>query len=233
MNKSVQKIPKVKYIKSVTSKRIYKRGEKMPTGYTAYIKDGDITTGKDFLKLCLRNFGIAINMRDEPLSKPVPTQFEPNPYYKKDYEKTVEVRNKYRQMTFDEAKKELIDKHKKDMKSAKKSLDEFIAEDERYMKIRDEIEKWIPPTSEHENVKKFALNQIDISLNTDIREYYNKELSKDLDVSDEAVYSYMNDINEFYEDDVARAYKRWQEELKRTADKNMWMKQFLDSLENM
>lgn len=48
-----------------------------------------------------------------------------------------------------------------------------------------------------------------------------------------AVYSYMNDINEFYENDVARAYKRWQEELKRTADKNMWMKQFLDSLENI
>ena len=205
----------------------------MPTGYTAYIKDGDITTGKDFLKLCLRNFGVAINMRDEPLSKPVTIQFEPNPYYKKDYEETVEIRNKYRQMTFEEAKKELIEKHKKDIESTRKSLDKYIAEDERYMKVRDEIEKWIPPTSEHENVKKFALNQIDISLNTDIREYCNKELSKDLDVSDEAVYSYMNDINELYENDVARAYKRWQEELKRTADKNMWMKQFLDSLENI
>lgn len=205
----------------------------MPTGYTVHIKDGDITTGKDFLKLCLRNFGVAINMRDEPLSKPVPIQFEPNPYYKKDYEETVEIRNKYRQMTFEEAKKELIEKHKKDIESTRKSLDKYIAEDERYMKVRDEIEKWIPPTSEHENIKKFALNQIDISLNTDIREYCNKELSKDLDVSDEAVYSYMNDINEFYENDVARAYKRWQEELKRTADKNMWMKQFLDSLENI
>ena len=205
----------------------------MPTGYTAYIKDGDITTGKDFLKLCLRNFGVAINMRYEPLSKPVPTQFEPNPYYKKDYEETVEIRNKYRQMTFEEAKKELIEKHKKDIESTRKSLDKYIAEDERYMKVRDEIEKWIPPTSEHENVKKFALNQIDISLNTDIREYCNNELNKDFDISDEAVYSYMNDINEFYENDVARAYKRWQEELKRTADKNMWMKQFLDSLENI
>ena len=205
----------------------------MPTGYTAFIQDGDITTGKDFLKLCLRNFGIAINMRDEPLSKPVPTQFEPDPYYKNDYEKTVETRNKYRQMTFEEAKKELIDKHKKDIESAKKSLDEFIAEDERYMKVRDEIEKWIPPTSEHENVKKFALNQIDISLNTDMREYCNKELNKDLDISDEAVHLYMNEINEFYENSVARAYKDWQEELKRTADKNMWMKQFLDSLENI
>ena len=172
-------------------------------------------------------------MRDEPLSKPVPTQFEPNPYYKNDYEKTVETRNKYRQMTFEEAKKELIEKHKKDIESAKKSLDEFVAEDERYMKVRDEIEKWIPPTSEHENVKKFALNQIDISLNTDMREYCNKELNKDLDISDEAVHLYMNEINEFYENSVTRAYKDWQEELKKTADKNMWMKQFLDSLENI
>ena len=117
-------------------------------------------------------------------------------------------------MTFDEAKKELIDKHEKDMESAKKSLDEFIAEDEQYMKVRDEIEKWIPPTSEHENVKKFALNQIDISLNTDMREYCNKELKKDLDISDEAVHLYMNEINEFYENSVTRAYKDWQEELK-------------------
>ena len=139
-------------------------------GFYISRKDGDITTGKDFLKLCLRNFGIAINMRDEPLSKPVSTQFEPDPYYKKDYEKTVEIRNKYRQMTFEEAKKKLIEKHKKDIESTRKSLDKYIAEDERYMKVRDEIEKWIPPTSEHENVKKFALNQIDISLNTDIRE---------------------------------------------------------------
>jgi|GEM_PF-7029206 len=43
----------------------------------------------------------------------------------------------------------------------------------------------------------------------------------------------MNEINEFYENSVTRAYKDWQEELKSTADKNMWMKQFLDSLENI
>ena len=27
-----------------------KENNKVPTGYTAYIKDGDITTGKEFLK---------------------------------------------------------------------------------------------------------------------------------------------------------------------------------------
>lgn len=196
----------------------------MVTSYTTYIKNGDITTGKDFLKLCLR---------DEPLLKPVPTHFEPDPHYKKNYEKIVRVRNKYRQITFEEAKKELIEKHKRDIELIRKTLDELVAEDKRYIKVRDEIEKWIPPTSEHENIKEFALNQIDISLNTSLEKYYREKLNKDLDISDEAVYSYIKDINEFYENAVVKAYKYWQEELKRIADKNMWMKQFLDSLENI
>lgn len=45
----------------------------MPTGYTAFIEDGDITTGREFLLLCSRNFGVAIDVRDEPLSVPTPT----------------------------------------------------------------------------------------------------------------------------------------------------------------
>nr|DAM29689.1 MAG TPA: hypothetical protein [Caudoviricetes sp.] len=43
----------------------------------------------------------------------------------------------------------------------------------------------------------------------------------------------MNDINESCEKDVERAYRRWQEDLKRTAEKNLWMQQFIDSLENI
>lgn len=29
----------------------------MPTGYTCFIEDGRITTGKEFLKKCIRAFG--------------------------------------------------------------------------------------------------------------------------------------------------------------------------------
>ena len=46
----------------------------MPTGYTAFIEDGDITTGREFLLLCSRNFGVAIDVRDEPLSVPSHTR---------------------------------------------------------------------------------------------------------------------------------------------------------------
>ena len=54
----------------------------MPTGYTAYIEDGSITTGKEFLKLCSRAFGVAIDIKDEPLSVPTPVYVEPSSYYK-------------------------------------------------------------------------------------------------------------------------------------------------------
>lgn len=205
----------------------------MPTGYTAYIENGDITTGKDFLKLCTRNFGIAIDMRDESLSVPTQTHFEPNSYYKKEYDKAVEVCNKYRHMTFDEVKQEMIKSYNDRIASAKKCLEDYKSEDEKYKKIRDEIVKWNPPTDEHDGLKKFALEQIDISMNTSYYKYLEDDLNKELDISDKAVYTYMNDINESYEKDVEMVYRRWQEELKRTAEKNLWMQQFIDSLENI
>ena len=205
----------------------------MPTGYTVYIKNGDITTGKEFLKLCTRNFGIAIDIRDESLSVPTPTHFEPHSYYKKAYDKAVEVRNKYRKMTFDETKQKMIENYNERIASSKEYLKDYKLEDEKYKKVRDEVVKWNPPTSEHEGLKKFALEQIDMSMNTSYCKYLEDDINRQLDVSDEAVFAYMNDINEQYEKNVERTYRQWQEDLKRTDEKNMWMQQFLDSLENI
>lgn len=205
----------------------------MPTGYTVHIQNGDITTGKDFLKLCTRSFGIAMDIRDEPLSVPTPTHFEPDPLYKKLYDKAVEKRNKYIKMDFYEYKQKMIDDYKNKIQSAKEALDKYISEDEKYTKIVEEIKAWIPPTPEHEDLKKFALNQIFISFNTSIIDYYKEALNEKLDVSDEAVLAYMDDINKDCEKNVVRAYERWQDELKRVEGKNRWMQQFLDSLETM
>ena len=138
-----------------------------------------------------------------------------------------------KQLTFEAAKQQIIEKYNEDIAHAKKCLDMYKSEDEKYLKVRNEVASWIPPTSEHEELKKFALNQIDISMNTDYYKYYEEELNKELDISDDAVWKYINDINDFYEKDTERAYQSWQEELKRVADKNKWMEQFLDSLENI
>ena len=202
------------------------------TGYTEQIENGNITTGKDFLKICTRAFGVANSLIEKPLSVPTPTHFEPNPYYKEEYDKAVEVCNKYRQMTFEEAKQDIIKKHNAEITQIKKFLEKYKLEDEKYKKVRDEIKEWIPPTPQHKALKNFALDQIDLSMNTYLYNSLEKELNKELDISDDAVWKYINNMNASCEKNVGEAYEQWQKDLKRTAEKNTWMRQLLESLDN-
>lgn len=206
----------------------------MPTGYTSYINDGKITNGADFLKLCTRAFGVAIELEDEDLSVPTPIHFEPDPYYKEQYEKAVKKRNKYRKMTLDEARKEFIDQSIENINSTKSHLKNLIGENDKYRAIRNEIMQWIPPTSDHEKLKEYAINQLDISMNSaDTIKYYKEESDKMIDDNKKAVTEYLDRKRKMTEENVVRSYKKWQENIKETEEKNLWMKQFLDSLETI
>lgn len=205
----------------------------MPTGYTSYIKDGKITSGKEFLKLCIRAFGIAVDLKDESLDVPTPNHFEPHPYYEKAYKDSLVSREKAYSMTLEEVKKDIISKYNDNKGRAEKILEEYKDEDEKYLKVREEVEKWTPPTPEHEDLKKFCLEQIDMSLNTALYEWCEKDINKELDTSDDTVKKYIDILRDNADEKLKRAYKNWQEELRRVEEKNLWMKQFLDSLENI
>lgn len=205
----------------------------MPTGYTSYIKDGKITTGKEFLKLCTRAFGIAIDLKDKSLDVPTPEYFKPDPYYENRYKESLKSRDKIYHMTFEEAKEDMISKFNSNKESAERCLRDYKNEDEKYLKVRKEVEKWIPPTPEHENLKKFCLEQIDMSLNTSLYKWCEDDINKKLDTSDDAVKNYIADLKDSENKKVKRAYEHWQAELKRMDERNQWMKQFLNSLENI
>jgi hypothetical protein len=204
----------------------------MPTGYTSYIKDGKITSGKEFLKLCTRAFGIAVDLKDESLDVPTPNHFEPDPYYEKAYKDSLVSRERAYSMTFEEVKEDIISKYNDNKGRAAKILEEYKDEDKKYLKVREEVEKWIPPTPEHENLKKFCLEQIDMSLNTGLYEWCEKDINKELDTSDDTIKKYINILRDNADEKLKRTYKKYQAELKRVEEKNLWMKQFLDSLEN-
>ena len=55
----------------------------MPTGYTQQIIDGTVKTPKEFLHLCLRNFGVCVSMRDVPFNE---SQVDYTEYIKKYYQ---------------------------------------------------------------------------------------------------------------------------------------------------
>ena len=203
----------------------------MPTGYTAHIEDGEITTGKEFLRLCTRAFGIAIDVKDKPLSTPTPSSFEPSPFYKESYDRALKKLEEASKITFDEAKIQMRADYEKRISDYKAYAERETAMNKKYAKVRKEVEEWIPPTEEHEGIKKFALEQIDMSMTKQkyIDEYLEKS-KEEFDDSDEAVQNYINDIVDYYQRDIERSYKSWQEELERTRSKNEWMTKFLESL---
>lgn len=203
----------------------------MPTGYTAFIKDGEIKTGKDFLKLCTRAFGIAMEIRDEPLSVPTPNHFEPNPYYLKNYHKAVAALEEAKKMTIDEARREMQINHDHELERYKKTLREYESINAKYEAIKKEIAEWIPPTEGHVELKNFARNQIDISFEN--TRWYKQEiarLEKEIDLGDEAVTAYISERIDFAKEEVERARKAWQKEVKRAEDKNKWIDEFYRSI---
>ena len=207
----------------------------MPTGYTAFIEDGDITTGREFLLLCSRNFGVAIDVRDEPLSVPTPTKFEPNPYYKKSYEDAVKELEEAETLTFDTAKLRRQSEYEKKIKRAREIAAKMAEMNQRYQKVRREVELWIPPTDDHSGIKRFALEQIDMCVkqNNDMFEYYQKILNVPFDDSDEAVRTYMQENIASCEDSARRAKERYEEEIQRANEKTEFMQSFISSLENL
>ena len=62
----------------------------MPTGYTAGILDGKITTFPQFAKQCMRAFGATIHMRDDDMDAEI-TPRTPSDYYSKEIEKAKQL----------------------------------------------------------------------------------------------------------------------------------------------
>lgn len=204
----------------------------MPTGYTAYIEDGEITTGKEFLTLCTRAFGVAIDLKDEPLSIPTPRHTEPDSWYENAYKRAQKTLKEAQSMSFEDAKKTLIGNYEDNIQYYTKRVKELTSLKDRYDKIRNEVEQWVPPTDDHKELKKFALAQIDMC-NIEEKEInrYKERSRQELDDSDEAVKKYISSCISYCQQEVDNAYKRWQDELKRVSERNEWMDKFIESVE--
>lgn len=153
----------------------------MPTGYTSFIENGQVRDAKQFLHLCLRNFGVCYGM-DDPLE------------IKEDY--TQDIINRYdkeiswHQLNLDNAKArleeiksltddELCAKYIHDTVRKIENLKRLQADDifkyGNYLRIREDIDKW-ECSEQFQEIKNFALQQIDCSINKS--SYFEEQLSR-------------------------------------------------------
>ena len=180
----------------------------MPTGYTQPIIDGTVKTPKEFLHLCLRNFGICISMRDMPFDA---SQKDYTKCIKKYYQdamgyhaKALENANaEYERvinLSDDELYEMYVERFSDNRNYYQKRTDEVKKQNAQYQSFYDAIKNW-DCSEEFSNIKKFALDQIDISKEDE--DYYADELSKEMLTKEE----FISNSKSKYEEDLLKQTK--------------------------
>lgn len=163
----------------------------MPTGYTQQIIDGTVKTPKEFLHLCLRNFGVCISMRDMPLDSQGDYTESIKKYYQdlmgyhtKELENAKTEYDRISNLSDDDLYEMYVKKFSDNRDYYQKRADEVKKQNAQYQSFYDAIKNW-DCSEEFSSIKKFALDQIDIS--KDDEDYYADELSKEILTKEEFI----------------------------------------------
>ena len=144
----------------------------MGSQYTSFIENGKCTSAKQFLKLCLRNFGVMSMYIDEPLS----LDFEPDFTIRKDYVKNSKVLIKlkeqidywqqqldnYLNFPFEFQVKILHDEYFNELNKSKESFENEKKLNSLYEKFIKAINSW-ECSDEFKNIKNFAIEECEDS----------------------------------------------------------------------
>jgi hypothetical protein len=204
----------------------------MPTGYTAGIIDGKITTFEQFATQCSRAFGATIHMRDNPLDSPYEPR-TPSQYYVNSLQSQREKLEETKTMTdeaivqdFETLLKDSLEYHERELEKTKVNLG-------RLNSIMESAKSWVPPTEDHEGVRDYMIDQLEITIKADGDPSYHvnkivqakKELEEGIDpkVYREEKIKEIEDRISYYEGEV-------QKELERCKQSNDWMDKFLESI---
>jgi len=196
----------------------------MPTGYTAGVADGQITTLRDFAMLCARGMGALITMRDEPLDAPIPEKLEANPgYYGAELAKWQALASELPSLDDEECEQRAQEDYRRNMAWRTEAIERRNAERQRYETMLAEVEAW---ECGAEGLKQFMLDQLRESIRFDCSSDYMR------DAPERALTG--PEWREKMTAEAARMVARYAEEVakehERTAGRNAWLKALRDSL---
>lgn len=198
------------------------------TGYTSLIANGKINTAKDFLKVCLRQFGVLVDYRDEPLSADIPTKLKVSDFYEKQCKEAEEnlISLAHRNS------REWEDAHKQAINEAAVAYDNALAKEknEKYLlaELQRKIALWECSES-FKDIKDFALGQLNVSKPDDSS--FEAENLKKLESMTWEQYAAEQIADAQHKVDYSR--KRLEEEKSRKAKQQEFLDKFLKEIENV
>lgn len=196
----------------------------MPSGYTADIYEGKKVSGKNFIMKCARAFGATVMMKDDPLEKEIP-EFQPSTYHLDSVERAKKSLVKYENMSLEEAEKLCEQQYLSEVERVNKIIKEKEELRSRYEKTLNEVKEWTPPTNEHIELKKYAIDQLEQSIKFDCNvSYYLNPVHR------ESPEEYLESMIKSCKKDIIYHTKEYQAEIKRIKERNKWVNDLKDSL---
>lgn len=154
----------------------------MATGYTSFIEHGKVKSAKQFLHLCLREFGVCTDMRDSRLE--VKDDYTKDilkgaqqyiDYHKELLERAEQRLSEIKSLSEEELRERYIKETKERIKELRICKTDELGRSGDYIRIRESIKDW-DCDPEFQKVKDFALDQIDISMPDE--SYYEEKLAE-------------------------------------------------------
>ena len=195
----------------------------MPTGYTEDIERG--ITLKEFILKCAIMF-VGGRDGDTTLRDPKPV----DPYHKDEMAKALVNLQKIKKMSYATCERKAYKAWEKSIAYASQTIDKRLELREKYHTFRKQVEQWVPPTSNHNTLKKFMLEQIDNSILWDTSTDYYKDVLNELRCP-QSGYEWKEMMVKMYEKDYAYHCSQYLEEQKNTICTNLWVTQLKHQLD--
>lgn len=197
----------------------------MPTGYTAAIAD-DITFD-NFAMQCARAMGALVMMRDEPTGAPIPARFEPSDYHTNKIAEASATLERLAGMTADEAAQAANDAYEEAIAKQAVAIRRNDMLREKYNDMLAKVEAWQPPSIDHDEFKKFMVEQITSSLSLDCNNsyYHNQTHTKPTGAE------WLAQKEAKARKDITYHEAENTKEVDRNEGCNRWLKELRDSLE--
>ena len=192
----------------------------MPTGYAVGIEDG--MEFKYFVLRCARAFGI---MRDDSSDAEIPNEWKSEPYYLEKVEESrcnlIEIQS----ITLFQATHKALEVYNTEVDRIAKRKQEILDLEKKYQKRLKQVEAWNPPTTDHNRLKEFMIDQINEAIKLDC------SLGNFIEPKLLTGEEWLAQQREWYEKDIEYYQEQYDKSVERVNNRTKWVQALKKSLE--
>lgn len=196
----------------------------MPTGYTADVSDGKVTDLRTFAMMCARDFGALITMRDEPADAPIPDEFKPSDFYSKLADEARTKLAALEAMSPDEVQAAAKAHDAARLAEWETRRAKRAETRQRYLDMMAQAMAWKPPTSQHDGLRRFMIEQLKQSIDFDCNDKYDR---KPEPITDADMW-HAGEIARLTKE-IRRCTESQEKENQRSAERTAWVRALRDS----